>query len=80
MIFFLDSFVTIANAKAVNKTLERLVKSGEIERISIGIYVRPVIDDYTGKVLSSIEEIAVAIAKRDRPTHKSGFSYLLKPK
>src|SRR5690606_26776814 len=31
-----------------------------------GIYVRPVIDDYIGKVLPSIEDIAKAIAKRDR--------------
>ncbi len=65
-IFFVDSFIKTANAKAINKALERLVKSGEIERVAQGIYVRPVIDDYIGKVLPSIEEIAVAIAKRDR--------------
>lgn len=65
-LFFVDSFVKIANTKAINKALERLVKSGEIQRVAQGIYVRPVIDDYIGKVLPSIEEIAVAIAKRDR--------------
>jgi hypothetical protein len=67
-IYFVDSFVAIANAKAVNKALERLVKSGELERIAQGIYVHPVIDDYIGKVLPSIEEVAAAIAKRDRAT------------
>ncbi len=29
-LFFVDSFVKIANTKAINKALERLVKSGEI--------------------------------------------------
>ncbi len=65
-LFFVDSFSKIANTKATNKALERLAKSGEIERIAQGIYARPIIDDYIGKVLPSIEEIAVAIANRDR--------------
>lgn len=76
-LFFVDSFATIGNAKAVNKALERLVKSDEIERITQGIYVRPVIDDYIGKVLPSIEEIAVAIAKRDRATIVPTGSYAM---
>jgi predicted transcriptional regulator of viral defense system len=65
-LFFVDSFATISNAKSVNKALERLVNSGELERVATGIYVRPIIDDYIGKVFPSIEEIAIAIAKRDR--------------
>lgn len=65
-LFFVDSFATVGNAKAVNKALERLVKSGELHRVATGIYVRPVIDDFIGKVLPSIEEIATAIAKRDK--------------
>lgn len=77
MLFFVDSFATISNAKAVNKALERLVKSGEIERVAQGIYVRSVLDDYIGKVLPSIEEIAVAIAKRDRATIVPTGSYAM---
>lgn len=65
-LFFVDSFAKIGSAKAVNKALERLVKSGELERVATGIYVRPIIDDYIGKVLPSIEEIAIAISKRDK--------------
>lgn len=65
-IFFVDSFSTISNAKAVNKALGRLVKSGKLERVSTGIYVRAIVDNYIGKVLPSIEEVAVAIAQRDR--------------
>lgn len=77
VLFFVDSFPKIANSKAVNKALERLVKSGKIERVAQGIYVRPVIDDYIGKVLPSIEEIAVAIAKRDRATIVPTGSYAM---
>lgn len=76
-IFFVDSFAKIANPKSVNKALERLVKAGEIERIAQGIYVRPVIDAYIGKVLPSIEEIAIAIAKRDRATVVPTGSYAM---
>ncbi|MGI6319917.1 MAG: DUF6088 family protein [Bacteroidales bacterium] len=76
-LFFVDSFPKIANTKATNKALERLVKSGELERVAQGIYVRPVIDDYIGKVLPSIEEIAVAIAKRDRATIIPTGSYAM---
>lgn len=76
-LFFVDSFATIGNTKSVNKALERLVKSGELHRVSTGIYVRPVIDDYIGKVLPSIEEIAVAIAKRDRATIVPTGSYAM---
>lgn len=69
-LFFMDSFAMFDNDKAtnkaVNKALQRLIELGELERIAIGIYVRPVIDKHIGKVLPSIEEIAFAIAKRDR--------------
>lgn len=76
-LFFVGSFAKIANTKAVNKALERLVKSGEIERVAQGIYVRPVIDDYIGKVLPSIEKVAIAIAKRDRATIVPTGSYAM---
>lgn len=76
-LFFLDSFTKFANAKSVNKALERLVISGEIERVAQGIYVRPVIDKYIGKVLPSIEQIAAAIAKRDRATIVPTGSYAM---
>jgi predicted transcriptional regulator of viral defense system len=72
-----DSFTKIANTKSANKALERLVKSGEIERVAQGIYVRPVIDNYIGKVFPSIEQIAFAIAKRDRATVIPTGSYAM---
>jgi len=65
-LFFIDSFAFIGNAKAVNKALERLVKSGELQRVATGIYVRPVEDKILGTILPGIDEIAIAIAKRDK--------------
>lgn len=65
-LFFVDSFLEFGNAKAINKALERLVVSGKLHRISTGIYVRPIVDKTIGVVLPGIEEIAQAIAKRDR--------------
>lgn len=65
-LFFADSFASIANAKAVNKALERLVKSGELHRVATGIYVRPMEDKIIGTILPTVDEIAIAIAKRDR--------------
>lgn len=65
-LFFVDSFTTIANAKTVNKALERLVNTGELHRVATGIYVRPVEDKIIGTILPTIDEIAIAIAKRDK--------------
>lgn len=65
-LYFSDSFIQFGNAKSVNKALERLAKSGEIYRISTGIYVRPKIDNSLGIVLPSVDEVALAIAKRDK--------------
>jgi hypothetical protein len=76
-IFFMENFGNISNTKSVNKALERLVNSGEIERVAQGIYVRSVIDNYIGKVLPSIEDIAKAIAKRDRATIVPTGSYAM---
>jgi predicted transcriptional regulator of viral defense system len=76
-IFFVDSFAGIGNAKAVNKALERLVKSGVLERAATGVYVRPVTNGHLGKVLPSPEDIAAAIAKRDRATIVPTGSYAL---
>jgi predicted transcriptional regulator of viral defense system len=64
--FFIDDFVTIANYKAVNKALERLVERGVLTRVAKGIYARPKIDPLLGEMLPTTEQIAEAIAKRDK--------------
>jgi len=65
-LFFAENFVNAGSAKTVNKTLERLAKCGEIDRVATGIYVRPEISEIIGKVYPGIEDIAKAIARRDR--------------
>lgn len=76
-IFFTDSFLSIANAKTVAKSLERLVQSGKLLRVATGMYVRPVDDEIIGTILPSIEEIAAAIAKRDKSRTVPTGSYAL---
>jgi len=66
VLFFTESFQSFGTAIAVRKALQRLVDAGELERVAIGIYVRPIIDTVIGKVSTSIEAIAKAIARRDR--------------
>lgn len=65
-LFFVESFVNIANAKAAGKVLERLVIKGKLKRLTTGIYYRPEIDPVIGYLTPGIEPIAKAIAKRDK--------------
>ena len=64
-LFFTENFIKIGSSDAIRKALERLVKNQELERVTAGMYVRPEIDPYIGKVPPNIEAIAEAIAKRD---------------
>lgn len=66
VLFFTENFVSYGSTEAVKKALQRLTNSGELDRVATGIYVRPVIDSVIGKVSPSIEDIAKAIAKRDK--------------
>lgn len=65
-LYFPESFLALGNAKAISKALERLTKNGELTRVATGMYVRPEIDPVIGMVTPGIEEIAKAIAKRDK--------------
>jgi RNase H-fold protein (predicted Holliday junction resolvase) len=77
LLFFADNFASFGNTKTVNKALERLVKSGEIDRVATGIYVRPKVSKTVGKMSPTIEEIAQAIAKRDKAKIVPTGSYAL---
>lgn len=65
-IFFPEDFDEFGSTEAIRIALHRLVKAKEFERVAPGIYVRPIISDLIGTVLPSAEEVATAIAKRDR--------------
>jgi uncharacterized protein DUF6088 len=65
-LFFVENFLFAGNAKAVNKALERLVGKGEIKRVATGIYTRPEKNKLLGEITPSLEDIAAAIARRDK--------------
>jgi len=65
-LFFPEDFKSSGSDEAVRVALHRMVKRGEIERIAQGIYTLPKHSDLIGKIYPSIEEVAQAIAKRDR--------------
>ena|SRR5690242_14834076 len=66
VLFFIENFIHFGNPEAVKKALQRLVNADELERVATGIYVRPATDSIVGKIIPGIEDIAKAIAKRDR--------------
>jgi predicted transcriptional regulator of viral defense system len=76
-LFFTDSFSALGEAKTINKALTRLVRSGELRRVATGIYVRPAKDKKVGMVMPGIDEIARAIAKRDKARIVPTGSYAL---
>ncbi len=77
-LFFVENFAAIGGGiKSINKALERLVLSGELYRVAAGIYVRPKKDKFIGVVLPSVDEIANAIAKRDKARIVPTGSYAL---
>ena len=65
-LFFTNDFIVYANSKAVSKALERLVVKGELKRVARGIYTRPKVSELVGELMPTTEEIAKAIAKRDK--------------
>jgi len=66
-LFFTEDFVSIGNAKAVSKALERLTNRGDIERVARGVYQKIEYSTFLGQnIAASTDEIAKAIAKRDK--------------
>lgn len=49
---------------AVDQSLSRLVKAGEIERLGRGVFVRPEISRYAGKVMPDAAAVAQVLAER----------------
>ena len=65
---FAGDFVRLGEQKTINKALERLTNEGVILRISRGIYCYPKIDKVLGLgvLYPTLEDIAEAVAKRDK--------------
>jgi len=65
-IFFPDSFSKIGSDDAIHQALKRLSEKGILLRIAYGIYLYPKTDPELGILYPPIDEIAKAIAKRDK--------------
>jgi ribosomal protein S19E (S16A) len=59
-------FSDLGSSEAVRLSLFRLEKQGMISRVAQGIYVRPKESSFIGMLMPTAEEVAEAIAKRDR--------------
>ena len=65
-LFFADNFATLGNIDTIYRTLNRLVEKGELDKVTNGIYYRPQMDKIIGKITPKIEDVAAAIARRDK--------------
>lgn len=65
-LFFASDFQSIVDQKTASTILRRMAKSGELQRIATGIYACPREDKIIGIVMPTADDIALAIARRDK--------------
>ncbi len=65
-VFFVDDFLDYGNSESVKKALLRLKEKEILVRLAHGIYLYPKIDTELGVLFPSTEDIARAIARRDK--------------
>jgi len=65
-IFFPANFSKLGSEAAIHQALKRLTEKGILLRIAHGIYLYPKTDPELGILYPPIDEIAKAIAKRDK--------------
>lgn len=65
-VLFVDDFLGYGNPESVKKALLRLNEKEVLVRLAHGIYLYPKIDKELGVLFPSTEEIAKAIARRDK--------------
>ena len=66
-LFFNDDFARMGSADAVKQALSRLERKGELVRVARGIYTRPKTSKLLNRpILPTVQEVAKAIARRDR--------------
>ncbi|WP_423128083.1 DUF6088 family protein [Gaoshiqia sp. Z1-71] len=63
---FAGDFSNKGSDDSIRKALHSLKEKGLIKSVAHGIYVRPKVSPYIGEVLPTAEEVAQAIAKRDK--------------
>jgi predicted transcriptional regulator of viral defense system len=65
-VLFVDDFLDYGNSESVKKALLRLKEKEILVRLAHGIYLYPKIDKKLGVLFPSTEDIAKAIARRDK--------------
>jgi len=65
-VLFVDDFLDYGNPESVKKALLRLKEKDILVRLAHGIYLFPKIDKELGVLFPSTEDIAKAIARRDK--------------
>jgi len=65
-VLFVNDFLDYGNSESVKKTLLRLKEKEILVRLAHGIYFYPRVDKELGVLFPSTEEIAKAIARRDK--------------
>ncbi|WP_321287716.1 DUF6088 family protein [uncultured Sunxiuqinia sp.] len=65
-VFFASDFKSLGSGDAIRQVLSRLCKEDFIVRLSNGIYLYPKISKHIGIIYPSIEEIAKAIARKEK--------------
>lgn len=75
--FFPDNFLELGSPEAIHMALSRLTSQGEIIRLAKGIYIKPQVDELLGQVLPSLEEIAGAIAEKEKVIIRPTGAYAL---
>jgi hypothetical protein len=76
-IIFPPDLKGLGTDKAINMSLSRLTKQGKLKRLAHGIYLVPKKDRLVGVKYPSLEEIAQAIARRDRARIRPAGAYAL---
>lgn len=72
-----DDYIAYGSSDAIRKALDRLQDKMVIIRVAHGIYVRPKVSKMIGPLTPTAEEVAEAIAKRDRIRTVPTGSYAL---
>ena len=76
-ILFPADFYSLGSTEAIKKILLRLENHGMLIRLAFGIYLYPKQSKLLGNITPSLEEIAKAIAKRDKARIVPTGSYAL---
>lgn len=76
-IFFINDFASLGSEDSVRQSLLRLTRKKTIMRLAKGIYYYPKKDELLGVILPSSDQIAQAIAKRDKARIIPTGSYAL---